>query len=238
MKILLEVGVDLTELLGITKYEPPIKIQMGAARVSTFPPFIPKTDEIRVQSAPGVIDELWGKPYYITQKMDGTSATYYAQDYKLHICSRNQEIVEDNPNGENLYWKIARKYGFHLSDGIAIQGEICGPGIQKNRLKLFDHEFYPFNIWNIDSQQYLPYDSLLEFAKLWQLPIIPLVASGSMYAWTLEQLLEMAVGTYSGTGNQREGIVVRPESEMQSLVLKGRLSFKVISNEYLIQNNL
>jgi len=39
---------DVTELLDITKYEPPIPAQLAGVAKGLFPSFIPKTDETRV----------------------------------------------------------------------------------------------------------------------------------------------------------------------------------------------
>ena len=39
---------------------------------------------------------------------------------------------------------------------IALQGEICGPGIQKNPLGLDEVQFFVFDIFDIDAQRYVP----------------------------------------------------------------------------------
>ena len=130
-------GDDVTARLGVFKYEPPLPTAGGDIG-GVFPGFIPKTDEIRVQSAPEVIAELWALPYAITLKYDGTSATYCVdpRDGEFRACGRNYAISE----GENFYWRIARHYDLPAKlaahPNLAIQGEICGPGIQKNRLEL------------------------------------------------------------------------------------------------------
>jgi len=41
---------------------------------------------------------------------------------------------------------------------------------------------------------------------------------------------------YTGTRNRKEGIVVRPLVETPSATLSGRLSFKVINNDYLLKD--
>lgn len=49
---------------------------------------------------------------------------------------------------------------------------------------------------------------------------------------TVEELLERAKGLYE-SGNTKEGIVIRPQTnEFCSLIFE-KLSFKVINNEYL-----
>jgi RNA ligase (TIGR02306 family) len=98
---------DVTSALGVAKYEPPQPTGMGDWRAA-FPAFVPKTDEMRIQSVPAVLDELRGSPYAITLKYDGTSATFCVdpRDDSFHACGRNQSIRE----GTNLYWQMARKY--------------------------------------------------------------------------------------------------------------------------------
>ena len=104
---------------------------------------------MRVQSVPAVLDELHGLPYVATLKCDGTSATFCIdlRDGAFHTCGRNFSILE----GDSMYWRIARKYD---SEGVlrrlphlAVQGEVCGPGIQKNRLGLKDLAMCVFNVY-------------------------------------------------------------------------------------------
>lgn len=121
---------DVTTLLGVGKYEPPQPTGMGDWRAA-FPAFVPKTDEMRVQSVPTVLDELRGSPYAVTLKYDGTSATFCIdpRDDSFHACGRNQSIR----GGANLYWQMARRYDLETvlraSPQYALQGEIVGPGI-------------------------------------------------------------------------------------------------------------
>jgi hypothetical protein len=93
-----------------------------------------ETDEMRVQSVPQVLDELAGKPYAITLKYDGTSATFVIDPRtdEFYVASRNQSLKD----GDNPYWNMARKYKIEAvlrrNPNLAIQGEIVGPGVQKN----------------------------------------------------------------------------------------------------------
>ena len=62
-----------------------------------------------------------------------------------------------------------------------------------------------------------------------------IVETGESFAHTQESLLSLAEGHYPGTQNEREGIVVRPKTERHSVALAGRLSFKAISNRFLLK---
>ncbi len=229
-------GEDLTTTLSVGKWEPPVPSGMGDFR-GPFPPLVRKTDEMRIQSIPGVLDELRGLPYVITLKCDGTSATYCIDPRtdEFHACGRNQSITE----GANHYWNIAKKYEIEAAlrkvPHLAVQGEICGPGIQKNRLGLKSLEFFAFNVYDQQQGKYLSHDDARAFLADANLLAVPVIEEGEAFAHTLDSLLALAEGKYEGTNNEREGIVIRPRVERNSLLLAGRLSFKAISNRFLLK---
>lgn len=226
-------GDDVTERLGVGKYEPPAPSGMGEYR-GPFPGVVPKTDEQRVQSAPGVLDELRGKPFVATVKCDGTSATFVQVDGALHVCGRNHSILE----GDNLYWYVAKKRRIAevlaKAPHLALQGEVVGPGIQKNPLGLADKDLLVFSLYDTRAGRYLADGELRAFCLEHGLEPVPLAFEGEAFDETVDSLLQKAEGLYPGTSNQREGIVVRPRDELRSEVLAGRLSFKAISNAYLL----
>jgi RNA ligase (TIGR02306 family) len=231
------VGDDVTQHLGVTKFEP--AITSGSRAAGLFPSFVPKTDEIRLQSIPGILDELRGHPFYITVKCDGTSATFGKFNNQFFVCSRNLELKE----ADDHYWRIARRYALEecLPDGIVIQGEICGPGIQKNPLGLEKTELFVFNALDIKSGTYRHWDDLCFLCNDLGLKTVPLekIVTGdelTNFDFSIKNFLELAEGTYAGTSNRREGIVIRALANKRSDILGGRLSFKVISNSFLLND--
>lgn len=231
-------GQEVTELLGVTKFEPTIPAQLAGQVKGQFPSFIPKTDETRVQAEPGVIEEFKGKQVVITTKMDGSSGTFFFYEGEFGVCSRNLEFKED---GDNSFWKVANKYGLKeklakLGRNIAIQAELCGPSIQKNRLNLKEHDIYAFNVYDIQAARYLDADQASDVIQDLGLKPVPVEYTGIFDpSWDLPKLLSMAKGLYTGTNNHKEGIVIRPLVEERSEALKGRASFKVINNDYLLK---
>lgn len=225
-------GMDVTEILHITKHE----VILNCREVKgNFPYFIPKTDEIRIQSVPEIIKEIYNKISYITTKLDGTSATYYLKDNIFGVCSRNLELKQAN----NPYWHVVEKYNIEnkLRDygkNIAIQGEIIGQGIQGNKLELKNIQFKGFNVYNIDTQKYFNYIQLINFLDLVKLPIVSVEKTLIFKYMSIEELLEVAKGNYDNN-TPREGIVIRPIEECYSELLKGRLSFKVVNNDFLLK---
>ena len=234
-------GIDVTEVLGIKKYEVPESVGQNL-QLRPFPAFISKTDEVRIQSEPALLQEFVGKRYYITTKLDGTSCTLGIDKYGLvHACGHNYEFVLDE---SCAFWKYAKqfvepmmaykdKFGY---DTLYFQGEFCGPGIQKNRLKLAKPEWFVFTMSACGKRRYL-YE-LLAAKDLIGFSMVPVEERGSdlpeKYP-TLDALLKRAEGEYS-CGGQKEGIVIRPEMTCPSPTLHGRpLSVKVINNKFLLK---
>lgn len=231
------VGTDVRDRLGVTKFEPQVTDTREIA--GPFPARVPKTDEIRLQSALGVLAELGGRDFYVSTKLDGTSATYYREEEGLVACSRNWALHR----GPNAVWRIAERYQLEtrLPAHFAIQGELCGPGVQKNRLGLTELELFIFSVYDVRQAAFLGYYELLAFCAdngLRTVPIERVVTGEEAQRWphTLEAWLEAARGLYPGTKNNKEGIVVRPLAEARSDVLGSRLSFKVINNEFLLKD--
>lgn len=231
-----EIGYDVTDIIGVKKYDNANKVR-GADIKGNFPIFISKTDEMRLQSKPRLLHELYGLPYYISLKIDGQSATYYNYNDEFGVCSRNWELVYDL---NNVYWQMAERY--QLSKYLKnyyIQGEIAGPNIQQNKLGLSKPEFYLYNVGHIDKnlRNYQSnYYGLLQISDAFQIPTVPIIEVGNYYNYSLDALLDLANSVIYMNGKHGEGIVVRPIYNVYSRILQGPLSFKVISPEYLLKN--
>lgn len=223
----LEVGTDVSEMLDIIKYEMPIPVELAGKVKGNFPSFIPKTDEERIQNMSEILSH-----FYITEKIDGTSTTFYKKDGALGVCSRNLELVES----DNTQWRIAKQLDLvnKLPDGFAIQGELAGEGIQKNPLKLTGQRFFCFSVFSINTNQYLDYENMKAFCESKGIEMVPVIDDNFSLPSSTDELLKLATGlSMLNTLQDREGIVVRPKIEMQ---YKGaRLSFKAISNKYLLE---
>jgi len=223
-------GADVTEKLNVKKWYIPETANPGGTIIGERPSGIPSSDEIRIQSALELIEQLKGKPYYITTKMDGTSGIVYFIDGKIGCCSRNKEIKDEE---SALYWTPVYRYGLkdklsQLGKNLILTGEICGPGVQKNKLRLASIEWYVFDVFDWNTRKYLPYDQACKICADLGIPLVPLEEQGEFFDYSLEQLLEKSKGKYA-SGLDKEGIVVR-----NSLNPK-EISFKVLNNDALLK---
>lgn len=233
-----QIGTDVTSILNITKYnnDSDLKLPKGVS-LSNLPfpkDLIEKSDEERIQSVPNYLFSFKGKSFYSSLKYDGTSATYLINPYNnlFYICSRNQ--VREY-NDKDYYTQIAISYNIEnklrkLNGKYAIQGEIYGPNIQKNRLCVDKLKFAVFCIKDIEDNHYLDLDEMINVCKDLDLPFVEIIERGDNFNYTLDELIEKSKGKYDGTDNFREGLVYRLQNNWNSD--KGRFSFKVLNDDY------
>ena len=231
-----EVDLDVTSLLGVKKWEMPEQVSNAGISIGDKPYGIPTTDEARIQSIPEFLEHFVGKPYYISTKMDGTSCTVYVKGGKVGVCGRNEEYKDDAESCS--MWAYVYKHKIkekliELGEDIVLQGEFCGAGIQKNRLKLYEPVLYVFDVIKISENEMLKkcgLDEILDTCKKLGMEHVPIEETGDSFNYTLPELLERAKGKYA-SGSDKEGIVVRTRE--YGRVGNDKLSFKVINNDFL-----
>jgi len=237
-------GQDVTEAIGIVKYEPPIPAYLSGEVKGKFPSFIPKTDETRVQVLQMIIDKYKGTICYVTEKLDGSSVTYFVKDGEFGVCSRNLELKETE---NNTLWKVARTSGIEnklrsLGINCSVQGEMIGEGIQGNKYKLRGQTAKFFNFFDINSYQYANYSDFKKKMEQLDLEIVPLLSESYELENDIEALVKMSVGkSVLNADAWREGIVIRPLTETidavdsNGFLHNDRVSFKVVNPEFLIK---
>jgi RNA ligase (TIGR02306 family) len=242
LRLNMEEGMDVTDILGVTKYEPEVHGSLGGTPKGNFPAMIHKTDEERVQNLPKLLEQYKGTRMYLSEKVDGSSITCYLQDGKFGVCSRNIDLEETEGNA---FWQAARMYDVEEKikeisahfDGadIALQGELLGPGIQGNKYALDKYQIMWFNIFLINEGEYLSFYEFHDCIVVPGLKTVPILDDNFILDHTVDELLAMAEG-YSVVNPKirREGLVIRPIYEIIDFRF-GRLSFKVINNKFLLK---
>jgi len=117
----------------------------------------------------------------MTEKLDGSSATFYMNEGEFGVCSRNLELLETEGN---TFWKVARELDLEnkLKDkgNICLQGELIGEGIQGNPYKIKGQTVHFFNGFDIDKRQRLNINEfliLLDELELTSVPILDVAMS-------------------------------------------------------------
>ncbi len=241
-------GMDVSDLLGVTKYEKEVPAHLsGKVRSSTLPAFIQKTDETQIQNLGAILDKYQGTLTYESEKVDGSSETVFRyeprEDGQYGVCSRRQEL--DPSDLENAFVAVANKYdlatkleAFNLKHGfsLGIQGELAGPSIQGNKYNLKERDIFVFNVWNLDTQQKLGYEELVSYSAELGLKTVPILAVNVPMLGSIDEYVEKSKGmSVLNPEARREGIVVRP---MVPIVdpRYGEVSFKAVNPEFLLEH--
>lgn len=237
-------GMDVSKLLGIQKYEPPIPAQLQGQMKGPFPTYIPKTDQARVQNLVEEVKVHKHELFEVTIKLDGTSCTIYHKDENFGICSRNWEMKISDENKDNTYVRIFNVSNIEsalkaIGRNVAIQGEIMGPGIQSNREKLKDPTLFVFDIYDIDKSQYMSALERLNFIDALYahncsrtvVQHVPVLCHRTLEEFSsIDDILTFAEGpSEPNTKIEREGLVFKS--------MHSEFTFKAISNKFLIKED-
>jgi hypothetical protein len=276
-------GTDVTDKLGVTKYLTPSereeekkvirnksKLQKFMMRYSwwrrlflsrskkeSFPFWVAKTDEERIQNIPQVLDQFKDKDVYVTEKIDYQSGTwtgkmidnpipiigkFLPKKYQFVVCSRNLTNTDKN----SLYWKIAEKYNLEQilreNPTLTIQGEQGDTKVQGNKYGLKEPKMWVFNIIDHEKGYFYNLQEIVTFCRKYNLehvPIITLTTNGEMnfavdklsyLGNSVQDIVEFSKGKSTVADIPREGIVVRCIENGQKL-----LSFKAINPDFLLK---
>lgn len=236
-------GYDVTDELGIKKYEAPIPASLAGEVHGVFPSFISKTDQERVQNIINNRQYFLGR-WEVTTKLDGSSMTMFIRDDTVGVCSRNLWLKDNEANTGNTLVRVANELQYkdvlpavaqEVGFDFAVQGELMGPGIQKNREKLSKAQFFVFDIFNINEYRYLLPNERHEVLALFrahgvELQEVPIVDACKVLVEedvSINKFLEFA-DIPSLNHKYAEGVVFKSLDQPNK-------SFKVISNKYLLK---
>ncbi len=211
-------------------------------------PYVRRTDVERVENMPLVLKDK--TPCIVTQKCDGMSSTYILErkkkgkKFEFYVCSRNKRVFRDSAtyHDKNYYWDAADKY--HIEevltnfltkrpelDYVALQGEICAPGIQGNPHKLKELHLFAFHFITSDIGKW----DIRDARKIWEnhgIEYVPIVCEDYILPDDLAEFKKEADGNYAPsvcegqTNCAREGYVYYRTSNPN-------VFFKNVSNKYL-----
>ncbi len=242
----LESGLDLTELLGIRKYEvESFDFKVNPKRVGTRPEFIRKTDQERIQNLHKYMEAFKGREFEVTEKLDGTSMSVMVHKHKGEsgetvieriVCSRNQKLEESE---EDTYWIMARKIlpqlEAHGLYNLVLQGELCGNKIQGNRYALSGFGFFLFDVFDIQTESYYTPEKRREITNMIQVDHCPVISPAFLFEFgSICEVLEYANGPSTlNPKREREGVVLKMVAPLPGVPS----SFKIISNNFLIEGD-
>ncbi len=254
-------GDDVTELLGITKYEPPIPSSMSGEVFNAFGKTI-SFDIENIKKHPNVLEE--GEEITITEKLHGTWCCFgYHPEVDCPIVTskglsgRGLAFKFNEANGKNLYmqmfdkltkqgeginiveqlWHVGVSEAFH--EAVYILGEVYGKGVQD--LAYVDDNEKHFRVFDIyvgepKKGHYLHPADVANICSVLNIETVPWLYVGP---YSKEVVEEFTNGKETVSGKElhiREGVVIRPEVERRHDHI-GRVILKSVSDAYLLRKN-
>ncbi|MEU7280596.1 RNA ligase (ATP) [Streptomyces sp. NPDC045431] len=242
-------GTDFAELLGVTKWVPPVPTTMDG-EVEAAPDLLPWVDIENVQRYPDVFEP--GEPVVLTEKVHGTAClvTYVAEDERVYVSSKGFGAkglaLKEDPG--NLYWRAVRAYDVPAvaarlaarlgATRVGIFGEVYGAGVQDLAYGANGRaeEGVGYAVFDVSAEidgrvRWLGADEL----PADELPLVPRLYAGP---YDIATVLELATGRETVSGRElhlREGVVIRSAVERYSPVVGGRAIAKAVSPAYLIR---
>lgn len=242
------VGDDLTELLGVLKWEPELDASLLGVAKGKYPAIFPKTHQERIQNL-GAQWENWAYEnltFIPTEKLEGQSMTAYLRNNEFGVASHTLDLEKSD---KSIHWNVAldldleSKLRFLLrrikSDGgvfyedAAFQGELIGPGIEGNIYGLKEHQFRLFSIVMAKGAKVLGLPQVIDLGKTLNIPTVPVISKTPVRArqTSQEDFIAYADGeSCLKVGQMREGVVFY-------CLEKPELSFKSVSAQYLGKAN-
>ena len=193
---------------------------------------VPKSDECRIQSySQTAINNVRGKSFTETIKMDGSSLTIIKHKKDFIVCSRNMRIKESL---DSKYWNPVFKYDLKkkLKDygkNIALQMELIGEGIQGNRYNIKGYDIRLFRAYNINTKKFLLPKESYELSIKLGIPHVHIVNHNFIFDHTVDEMVEIS------TTLAHENNKVHEEGKVFILNDDKRFSFKVINPNYLLE---
>jgi len=224
-----------------------------------FPSYLAKTDETQAASIPELFENMTGMDVYVSIKLDGQSLTFAVHDGVFTICTRNQTVYRNKTKRamKELTPASASKYkspspqayvAAQLSaakklaklEGIAVQGELCGPKIQKNKMGFDDYKLFVFNVFDIAKRRYYSLGETAKFCKDNGFSMVPVVEKRKFDFGGIGELQEYANTFDYENGSPAEGIVIRGEDDSPYTPeplekMHGMMSFKVINQRFKLK---
>lgn len=250
-KVEVSVGSDLTELLHVEHYDevkeqlqPQTGNPISADAMGNFPTaFCPKTDEPRLQGLTEYFDTMKGKLFEVTEKRDGSSISFgycpmIDAENPFMVCSRNLRLKSEKADGTvPMMWQTVRALGLdwkcETAPNLMFQAEFCGMGVNGNADRLNEYTIEVFRVYDVEKQEFIEAEERRALCSVMDIPHVPVIEPALDVFnrfHNIDEILPYADGK-TARGNPREGLVFKEVGTTHPI------SFKVVSNNYLLKQN-
>ena len=231
-----QLGSDMSEELGITKFDPPLPSMFKGTMVK-YPNQI-QYDIENIKRYPYMFDE--GESVLVTEKIHGTLCriTFRNGEYVISSKGIGNRGFAFSKETRNIYTKtcgyfidLFEELENRLGENYTIFGEVYGKGIQdlsynsEITIRIFD-------IYDGKVGKFLDVTELIAITEAYNIPFVP---SFGVYEYSQELIETLTSGKSLLDPTQiREGIVIKPLKERNDDQI-GRVILKSVAENYLLR---
>lgn len=236
-------GDDVTELLGVTHWNPAVPTSTGGEDTQAPRGFFPVYDieSWRRYSRTFRSDE----EVVISEKIHGCSARFVFQDGQM-CCGSHRNWKKDDsqsPNGpKNLWWKALEQNpkvkDFCLDNpGVALYAEVFGSNVQDLPYGKSKGEF-GIRVFDVLADgQWVSFErpggTLVDYLNVYGVEHVPVLYRGPYSEEIVKSLVD---GKSTLADHLREGVVIKPVRERTDPKI-GRVILKAVSGDYLARKS-
>jgi len=232
-----DIGIDLSDKIGVIKYEAPVPACISGDVKMAIPSFIRRTDQERIQNLTEYFTLYKDIEFEETEKEDGTSTTFYLYDNEYNVCGHNWVYKESE---DNTMWKLSHRHKIEealrsVGKNVAIQGETVGEGIQGNPMCFRGQCFHIFDIFDITEGRYMIPEERYEYLEkaglyMYHVPIVHKAIKVFSVFNNIDEIINYVYGdTIYCKGKKREGSVFKSVN-----LIDGRnITFKAVDDRKL-----
>ena len=241
---------DIAGVLGITKWEPPVKSTSGDTDrdMANFPKY---TSIEHWRNFPDIF--LPAEKIVVTEKIHGTNCrvgyvtdpTLEVSDFLFVAGSHNNRRKEYNDKGQlSLYWEpfswyptlkdmILCIHNQYKKANVTVFGEIFGSSVQDMSYGMSNGK-KDFRVFDIQvNGNYLDYHLKKTYLENFKIPSVPILWTGPYSKEKVEELTDgKSTFDVKAGFTGREGVVLTPVFEREDPAI-GRVILKSISVDYL-----
>lgn len=174
-----------------------------------------------------------GEHITITEKVDGANASIYCNsDKTVSCCSRRQDLTLEN-NLQGFYEYVQTLDPTIIYDAIGTKYIIFGEWLVKHSIAYPQEKykkFYIFDVWNTETEQYMPWSFTKQVAEFLGISTVPLFYDGPFISW--EHVSSFVGKTEMGGEPTGEGVVVKSQDRLDNKFSGTPAYVKIVAKEF------
>lgn len=174
-----------------------------------------------------------GEHITITEKIDGANASIVVnEDGTLTACSRRNELNQNNTL-QGFYDFVQTLDASIVSAAFTSRYILFGEWLVKHTIRYPEDkmkQFYVFDVYDTETEQYMPWDFTKQIAEFIGLKTVPLFYDGPFISW--EHIYSFVGKTEMGGEPTGEGVVIKSQDRLDNKFSGTPEYVKIVAKEF------